>query len=1102
MELSTAAIGFEFLGASTTVRASILDQYGQSFANSEPTTWHILDIGVAEVDAVGKVIAVGQGTTLLVGSVAGLSDTATVRVEQVPSLVEVTPAQIAFAILGDTLRLSATASDRGGSPIPGASFVWDVSDETVGTVDASGLVTSVGVGTAIVRAETQGVSGEVGLSVMPVVVEIRSAVDSVHFSTIGAEFTVPALAFDAGGSLLPGVPIEWTSTNLNVVTADSTGALQAVGDGTAGVRASSGTATHEVTVTVLQRAATLELSPNSDTLDWLGDTLRVSVAVVDSGGTPVAQPRVAWASLSPHVVVDSAGLVTAYAVGSAMIVALQDGVADTADVQVRQVPWQLTLQPDSLSLSGPGASAPVLVSLIDRGGSSISASALMWTARTPGVAMVDQGAGGTQATGLIPGSTWLVAESGLLSDSIHVEVAAPLSLPVLRDGLTMSVFRACALDSSGRALCWGDNDWGALGDGTRTDRDIPVAVSGGRRFEQIALPPGGHRACALAGGGDVYCWGKILAGEFPQFPNEWIPTPIRIAVPEPAVQTVVGKDFGCALGTSGQAYCWGRIEIGVPTIAPFPPTPLPGGHRLTRLAAGSDHACGLDVAGAVICWGYGGKGQLGDGNQARASGPVAALVTERFVHLAAGPSGTCAVTAAGKVVCWGSVPLGNSTSIPLEIPGLVDVRKIAMGNTHGCALTHSGTILCYGTNTVGELGNGSYSNSSTPVPVASGLTFSDVATGGATTCARALGGEVYCWGSNVKGALGTGQNPDELIPVPVTGGAGFDQVSTGGGYTCALNAAGEAYCWGGAHGLNGPTRFSSLRFKQLSANELHGCGIDLAGAAHCWGLNDMGQLGRPGGASTMPVPVASSVAFHAISTGQQHTCAISTGGAGFCWGDDNFGKLGIGYPGPTAYYEPRAILGGHELRAIDATYNATCAVDVDHAGLCWGYQSGTIPEFVAPGTNFVALSPGWVSHRCGIDIAGTGVCWGSPTRGQLGVGLGLGWSQLPPTPVAGGHTFSQIDASRYFTCALGASGDVYCWGLNEVGQLGDGTTEDQYSPVRTLLPGPASAISVGIAHACALLAGGQAYCWGSNQGGKVGVPLFANSPLPLRVLGT
>jgi regulator of chromosome condensation (RCC1) repeat-containing protein/Regulator of Chromosome Condensation (RCC1) repeat protein len=223
---------------------------------------------------------------------------------------------------------------------------------------------------------------------------------------------------------------------------------------------------------------------------------------------------------------------------------------------------------------------------------------------------------------------------------------------------------------------------------------------------------------------------------------------------------------------------------------------LTGG--VTAIAAGGSHTCALTSSGGVKCWGANYQGQLGDGTTADRSVPVdVSTLGSGISAISAGASHTCALTVGGGVKCWGynyDVPV----DVPVDVSGLASgVTAIAAGYVHTCALTGMGGVKCWGSNYVGELGNGSTTDSSVPVDV-SGLASGVTAIAASRhSCALMSGGGVKCWGSNHHGQLGNTTMPVSLVPVDVLGlASGVSAIAAGEIHTCALMNGGGVKCWG------------------------------------------------------------------------------------------------------------------------------------------------------------------------------------------------------------------------------------------------------------------------------------------------------------------
>ena len=252
-----------------------------------------------------------------------------------PTTVTVSPATRELTALGTTVQLSAEVRDRNARVMAGATVTWTSSASSMATVDASGLVTAAGNGTATITASAGSASGSAVVTVMQSVASVEVSPSVYELTALGQTVQLTAEAFDENGHAVAGAEFSWESSDAAVATVDAGGLVTAVAEGVATITASAGEASGSAVVTVMQPVASVEVSPSVETITAVGNTLQLVAEAFDGNGYAVAGAEFSWESSDAAIAtVDGMGLVTAVGNGEATITATSGTASGSAAVTV------------------------------------------------------------------------------------------------------------------------------------------------------------------------------------------------------------------------------------------------------------------------------------------------------------------------------------------------------------------------------------------------------------------------------------------------------------------------------------------------------------------------------------------------------------------------------------------------------------------------------------------------------------------------------------------------------------------------------------------------------------------------------------------------
>lgn len=739
---------------------------------------------------------------------------------------------------------------------------------------------------------------------------------------------------------------------------------------------------------------------------------------------------------------------------------------------------------------------------------------------------------------------------------------SPGVLPQQKAGLSNIVrvstgpVHGLALDSAGTLWAWGENADGQLGIGTTTSSATPVQVN---LPNVTAISAGWSHSLAVTSDGQAWAWGSNelqKLGDGTTTSNQLLPVQVKdqFGLPFTGVAGVgAGRWHSAALTTSGEIWTWGsngwdQLGIGQPwytlNLSAYPRlVALAAGMR--SFAAGYRHTLVAQLDGDLYSWGDNTTGQLGDGTTSMRDAPVG--VAPNVLHVSAGESHSLALTADGSVLAWGHntngelghghyfqvdypVPIydwqwnfGTAaaptfTPVPGSYPSAVSVTLSAEPSTQIHYSTsgyvtlaspvYTGPIALQATSTIHAIAWRPDANMS---PVAIGTFNLYVATPEFTP----LGGTFSTSGVPVVISCATpgatirytydGAEPTEADPV-IDSGA-----------TLSLTASGTLKAKAWKTGLDP----SAVRTETYTINGTAIGGSISAGGSHSlartaesvpwgWGDNLRGQVGD--GSTTdrwSPTQVSGLAAVDAASAGASHSVGIFEGQV-WSWGWNSEGQLGMG-SSPTQSPVPVAVSGLTDVSMVDAGGNHTLALKNDGTVRSWGRNANgqlgdnsvtlrNTPVTVTGlgGVTITRVAAG-TNHSLGLDSLGRVWAWGSNSNGQLGDNSTTQRNAPVLISSFGGSTVAAIAAGGTHSLALTTAGQVYAWGLNSSGQLGDSTSTQRLVP--TLVPSLSgvTAIAAGGTHSLALKATGVVWSWGS--GTQVGDGGGVNRLVPVAVQG-
>ena len=325
--------------------------------------------------------------------------------------------------------------------------------------------------------------------------------------------------------------------------------------------------------------------------------------------------------------------------------------------------------------------------------------------------------------------------------------------------------------------------------------------------------------------------------------------------------------------------------------------------------------------------------------------------------------------------------------------------------------------------------------------------FIKVAAGGYHSLAIDEEGNLWACGRSTSGQVGNGTNNDNIDPVKIKEGTKFKEISVSATHSVAIDQEGNLWAWGEIYGATAKVKQytpiqikSGTKFKKIANVLAASIAIDEEGNLWGWG-NDAGALGDgiTPHVITTPIQIAIGTKFKEVSLGGSHSLAIDEEGNLWAWGRNDRGQLGDGTTGNKL--SPIKIKEGTKFKKVSAGNNQSYAIDEEGNLWAWGANG---------------------------------------SYGYLGIGS-TEMNKLSPVKVREGTKFKEVINLSESTIAIDEEGNLWTWGRNDKGQLGDGTTNNKSSPVKIKEEIKFKEVSIGFYHALAIDEEGNMWSWGANN---------------------